>query len=553
MAFSKTPTQSTYETKRISFISNPQQRSGSTPEKDFRLVNMMVEVVPSPTGDGKKFYVKSRPGLSAVYTQTAGLHRGIYFWNYLGTETVIHVIGNTVYGDGPGYGAAIFTLQTSTGLIGFAEHVDDTGKNVLVLVDGTNGYVFEDGPFVTPTPIIPETQWAVTTAYTTGQRIRPSGGFGAFAGFAYEATTGGTSDVTEPVWPTTAGDTVVDGSITWTCRDCSFPSPHVPFVQFIDGYVVVAKENTQDMYNCNLNKPLWWTAGDYISAEMYPDHIVALSKNNNYLYAIGTNSVEYFYDAANATRSPFARHESAVQQFGCAAPGTVVQTEKEVIFVGETGNGGHTVWTIDGFKEKEIGIPMVKAVFLQEGAGLADITAHCVRVSGQKLYIIVLSTRTLVYSFDTQMWSEWTSDGGTTFICNFATDGTDGAAFIAGKTDGIVYKISENYFTDNGAAFECSLTSAKLDFDSLNRKFMGRLSIIGDVPDDTLVDSAVSIQWSDDDYKTWSAARTLTFNADFPTIFQLGAFRRRALKLTYSLPHLLRLEGVEVDINIGNA
>lgn len=553
MAFSKTPTQSTYETKRISFISNPQQRSGNTPEKDFRLVNMMVEVIASPTGDGKKFFVKSRPGLSEVYTQTAGLHRGIYFWNYQGTEAVIHVIDDLVYCDASGFNAPVYTLQTSTGQVGFTEFVNDVGDNFLILVDGTNGYVFESGPASAPTPIIPETEWAVSTAYTLGQRIRPSGGFGAFAGYAYEATVGGTSAGTEPVWPTTAGATVVDGSITWTCRDCAFPSPHVPFVQSIDAYAVVAKAASQDMYNSNLNNPLLWTAGDYISAEMFPDNIVALSRNNNYIYAIGQNSLEYFYDAANATGSPFARQESAVQQFGCVAPGTVVQTEKEVIFVGETGNGGHTVWTIDGFKEKEIGIPMTKAVFLQEGADLVNATAHCIRVSGQKLYIIVLSTRTLVYSFDTQMWSEWTSDGDQTFICNFATDGVDGEAYIAGKTDGIIYRISENYFTDNGVAFDCVMTTAKLDFDSLNRKFMNRLSLVGDVPDDTLIDTAVTIQWSDDDYKTWSAARTLTFNADYPTIFQLGAFRRRALKITYSLPHLLRLEGVEVDINIGNA
>lgn len=34
----------------------------------------------------------------------------------------------------------------------------------------------------------------------------------------YEVTTGGTTGATEPVWPTAAGATVSDGTVTWTCR-----------------------------------------------------------------------------------------------------------------------------------------------------------------------------------------------------------------------------------------------------------------------------------------------------------------------------------------------
>jgi len=108
-------------------------------------------------------------------------------------------------------------------------------------------------------------------------------------------------------FPTTAGTEITSAD---------FPTPHCPFPVFMDGYLFVAKSGTQDIYNSNLDDPALWTAGDYISAEMYPDKIVALSKNNNYIYALGSNSIEYFYDAAVATGSPLGRHDSAVQQFG---------------------------------------------------------------------------------------------------------------------------------------------------------------------------------------------------------------------------------------------
>jgi len=479
MPYSKTPVVSTYETKRLNFISNPLQRS-SDPNKDFRLVNMMIEVVPSPVSQGGKAFVKSRPGLSTSFTTQTGEGRGIFYWVVGGTGYAMSVVGNKVYANG----TEVLTLTTSTGPCGMTEFLSSTGTVSLVLLDGTKGYVFSS--------------------------------------------------------PTTA--------VEITSAD--FPTPHIPTPVFLDAYLFVAKTGTNDIYNSNLDDPSLWTAGDFISAEMYPDKIVALSKNNNYLYAVGSGSVEYFSDIANPTGTPLGRQASAVQQFGTAAIATVVQTERQVIFVGETNDGGHTVWMIDGFKETEIGIPAVKSALLAEDGYVSTAKAFALRVSGQKLYVLCLTQRTFVYSFDTQMWSEWQS-GSTIFTGSKGTDGPNGSAYVLDKSNGNVYLMNETLFTDAGTAFTCSIISAKLDFDSMNRKFMNRFTLVGDVPDDTLVNTAVSVQWSDDDYKTFNTARTLTFNADLPAIFQLGSFRRRAFKISYSLPYLFRIEGVEVDINKG--
>ena len=60
------------------------------------------------------------------------------------------------------------------------------------------------------------TAWIKNTVYAIGAFRRPT----AVNSYAYEATTGGTSHATtEPVWPTTAGATVADGTVTWTCRE----------------------------------------------------------------------------------------------------------------------------------------------------------------------------------------------------------------------------------------------------------------------------------------------------------------------------------------------
>ncbi len=57
-------------------------------------------------------------------------------------------------------------------------------------------------------------EWAASTAYSLGNEVVPT----ILNGFRYVVTTAGTSGGTEPIsWPTTAGNTVVDGgTLTWT-------------------------------------------------------------------------------------------------------------------------------------------------------------------------------------------------------------------------------------------------------------------------------------------------------------------------------------------------
>lgn len=56
--------------------------------------------------------------------------------------------------------------------------------------------------------------WQASTAYAVGDVVQPT----TSNGFKYECTAAGTTGAGEPTWPTTKGNTVVDGGVTWTCR-----------------------------------------------------------------------------------------------------------------------------------------------------------------------------------------------------------------------------------------------------------------------------------------------------------------------------------------------
>lgn len=61
---------------------------------------------------------------------------------------------------------------------------------------------------------IPAVPWAAGKAHAVGNYVKPS----EATGFIYRAMTAGNTGANEPTWPTTIGQQVTDGGVTWECR-----------------------------------------------------------------------------------------------------------------------------------------------------------------------------------------------------------------------------------------------------------------------------------------------------------------------------------------------
>jgi hypothetical protein len=72
---------------------------------------------------------------------------------------------------------------------------------------------------------IGDAAWTATTALTLGKFVKPV----TSNGLRYEVTTAGTTSAVEPTWPTVAGQTVVSGTVTFTCRDTNRTNGIRPF------------------------------------------------------------------------------------------------------------------------------------------------------------------------------------------------------------------------------------------------------------------------------------------------------------------------------------
>jgi hypothetical protein len=215
--------------------------------------------------------------------------------------------------------------------------------------------------------------------------------------------------------------------------------------------------------------------------------------------------------------------------------------------VAQIQEGGRTVYTIDGFKETEIATPAIQNILNLEGSNINSATAYSIKVGGQKLYVLCLTSIVLCWGYDDKLWFE------LNFVSTprYAADSNNGFPYLLTSQGGSNYiaKFTPEVSDDIGNTITCTIITSKFDFGTMDRKRMDLLSLIGDSP--TTGNTPITVQWSDDDYNTWSSGTILNINPIYSRLYRLGMFRRRALKLTYTSAYPLRLEGIEITINKG--
>lgn len=529
-------TQLTSQPERIPLSGTLMYRS-SARDKDQRFINCFQESLKNDVTDSKKVYLVKRPGLtqSTQILAGGGTARGFYYWD----SAYYAVIGSKLYENG----TEKLTLSTSSGEVGFMEF-DNAGVSYLFLCDGTNAYVINAAGTVTQ---VNQTYsaWVGTTNYAIGNRVVPT----VANGYYYEVTTdAGSSGGAQPTWPITIGSTVVDGGITWTCEGeyGGFPSPHVPTPEFIDGYMLLPGYNSNDIYNSDVDNIYGWGGGNFCSAEMWPDVIVRLARQNNQLVAFGAVSTEFFYDAANASGSPFARNEGTVLQMGCCAPFAIYENERFLIFIGQSESGGRAIWMVEGFSPKKVSTEAIERVLDAAGNGIGTARGYGLRTKGHLFYLINLETCTLVYDVEEKVWHEWSTNvatAHTAFTYGYSADIGVGKVALLHNTDGYVYTLEPLIYQDNATAILADAYTQKYDGSTMNRKFMHNLNVVGDLG------STYTIRWSDDDYTTWNNFFTLSTSRPFIT--RLGSFRRRAFNIRHTSNEDFRLEAIEFEVDVG--
>lgn len=492
MPFTKTPVTDTYSSQKISLINDINWRDGGVSGKDEDLVNVFIETIRNKNIGDKRKYLLKRAGVSeAVPNITNSTIRGMHFWE--DQSKLFVCINNDVHV--VNVNTLVVTqisnpISTTSGPVGFCEYLYDNNTTVIIMTDGTTLIQIDSANTVT------------------------------------------------------------------TCADADLPTPHLPSPVFLDGYLFLAKSSTADIYNSNLNNPMAWTAGDFISAEMEGDYIRRIAKLNNYLVAFGTYSIEYFWDAGNSPGSPMQRNETPIKINSFL--GGWAQYGNEVIYIGKDTGGQPDVFILKDFKIQNIGSNVVTRYLNSTTDGNSAWTGNIIAMQGHVFYILNAgTTKTFICNLGENTNNNWTRIAwqntnvfDITYATSVKTSSTIQTWFALDLATSVVYKFVDSVYQDIGTNFTCTIVTEPDNFGTYNRKMAHRLTVIADDPG---VNSNVLVQWTDDDYQTYSTGVNVNLHADIPCAYRLGWFRDRAYKLTYTDNYPFRAQELEIDINKGTS
>lgn len=336
--------------------------------------------------------------------------------------------------------------------------------------------------------------------------------------------------------------------VTTPCTDPDLPV-HRPVPVFLDGYLFLVKTDSSDIYNSDLNDPLAWTPGNFISAEITPDQTSYIAKLNNYLVVFGSGSIEYFWDAGNATGSPLQRNDTPVKFNGFL--GGFAQNGQKIYFVGNNVESQPSVFMLEDFKIEEVGTPTVTRYLSSLAVNFVSGKCCITSIDGHTFYILNFVNVTYVMDIDSQIWTRWSYQQRGYFDARFAITGKAGNGLYSWfilEQDSTIYRLNSNLYQDGGINFTASGVTKNEYFDTYNQKTMHRLVIWADKPSSS---ATMQISWTDDDYQTYNTPRNIDLYQEVPDTHRLGRFRRRAFKWEWTQNQPIRIKKLEVELNMG--
>jgi len=355
---------------------------------------------------------------------------------------------------------------------------------------------------------------------------------------------------------------VVGSGVSTKVVDADYPASTYPTVVFLDGYLFVIKKDTGDIYNSDLDTPATWTAGNFVTAEINSDLLVAIAKIKNYLIAFGRDGIEFFYDAANVSGSPLGRNESYYKSVTLAS--NICTIGDEVYYVGRQKGQGLRVFRLDANENKPISTAWVDRYLAANclnslnTSGNGTTQGFSYTLNGHSFYFLSLQSNGIILACDLEngFWYRWTLGTEGTSANNIEAVFNPGAVSpglvymcIGGKTTFTTMATTE--YQDYGSNFTASYTTEDYTSDTFNWKTCHRVGLYCDFPNASGT-SYAQISWSDDDGTTFSTPRNCNTITNNPYITQCGRFRSRIWRIDYTDNYPFRMWGLSMDLNVGN-
>jgi hypothetical protein len=238
--------------------------------------------------------------------------------------------------------------------------------------------------------------------------------------------------------------------------------PGASTVTWQDGYFIVNQPNSQRFYISAINDGLAWDALDFASAESNPDNIVAVATDNSNLYLFGSVSTEFWTNTGNVD-FPFERVSGGAIEWGCAAVNSIVKYDNSLAFLAKNRMGEVIVARMQGYLPQRISTPEIEHI-INNYSAVSDATSISYMLGGHPMLQVNFPTGGQSWLYDglSNCWSQVQSYGLTRHRANIGVNYLD-RIMVTDYTNGNLYRLNANSYTDNGQPIEMEIISRHVD------------------------------------------------------------------------------------------
>jgi len=426
-----------------------------------------------PKSGKSKVVMYPTPGLTLFSNVGDGPIRGSKKYN----DLHFVVSGNELYEVNAG-GASVLrgTLNSSVGKVGMEHNGADNGQQLLI-VDGTNGYIWDsrNNTFFRADQITSglATNGTANKLDVTGETFITKG---AQVGQRVFNTTAETSALITALDSETVlsidTDIFSTGTDDYAVGDIDFPSTGT-HVDFFDGFFIVnnpavtgrfAKSKSYDGTD--------WAVLETATAERSPDKLLGLIVSNRELWLVGEDTAEKWYNSG-AADFPFEPDQSGFSEWGTIAPYSIVEMSGLTAWLSNNEEGNGLIVATSGGTPQVISSPEISTE-ISNMSVISDCYSYAYQYQQHPFLVFSFPTaqKTLVYDILTQEWHTWVSKD---LIYHRSSTHTFvfGKHLVGDPENGNIYYLDWENYTDNGDQIIRRRISAKIHAEDRRVKHEG--------------------------------------------------------------------------------
>jgi hypothetical protein len=184
------------------------------------------------------------------------------------------------------------------------------------------------------------------------------------------------------------------GTLTTITNPAFYGSPRV---DYLDGYGVLVKPNSQQFYITGLEDFNSFDALDFEVDAADPDNLVTHIVDHRELILFGERVSTVWFNSGDAT-FPLSRREGADMEVGCAAALSVAKLDNTVFFLGRSSHGTGLVYKLNQYVPQIISNRGIEHLINSFNV-IDDAFAFTYQKSGHSFYVLTFPSegKTLVY------------------------------------------------------------------------------------------------------------------------------------------------------------